>query len=302
MSLDVRIARFSGFCPGVKRALKLAEKTLAEDGGGGKYTVGPIIHNPLVVERLADKGLEVLPEDPAQWYGLDLSESTVILRSHGLGPGSIEELRRRGARIVDATCPIVKKARRSAISLVEEGYHLMIVGSSVHPEVSAIVEHLGGRAVVVVSNAREVMDWLRNQEEIPRRIGVTAQTTISMQSLQEVVDLLPNYVRDLKVLNTLCKTTLKRQKEARKLSRKSDLMLVVGGKNSSNTNHLRLICEGEGTPSYHVESVREIEPSWFEGVCQVGVVGGASTPEDMIDDVIEYVKRLSEEKRWEIPP
>ncbi|MDY6795195.1 MAG: 4-hydroxy-3-methylbut-2-enyl diphosphate reductase [Actinomycetota bacterium] len=294
MSLDVRIARFSGFCPGVKRALKLADRTLSEEAGGRKYTVGPIIHNPMVVQGLADRGLHVLPEDPGQWQGIDLSDSTVILRSHGLGPLSIEELEVRGARIIDATCPIVKKARRAAISLVNEGYLLFIIGSPIHPEVSAIVEHLEGRAVVV-SNAQEVMGWLKSHERTPRRVGVTAQTTISLQSLQAVVDLLPQYVSELKVINTLCKTTLKRQKEALKLSCKSDLMLVVGGKNSSNTNHLRLICEGQGTASYHVEKAAEIDPAWFDGVRRVGVVGGASTPEDVIDDVIESVRLLSDE-------
>lgn len=293
MALDVRIARFSGFCPGVRSALKMAEKTLSEEGDGGKYTLGPIIHNPIVVERLEEEGLHVLPEDPREWEQLDLKGCTVIIRSHGLGPKAMEELEKRGALIIDATCPIVTKALRSAKSLVNEGYSLVIVGSSTHPEVAAIVEHLEGKAVVV-SDPDEAKSWLESEAEIPERIGVTAQTTISQDTLQAVVDVLHKNVRNLKILNTLCKTTLRRQREARRLSRKADIMLVVGGKNSSNTNYLRLISEKEGVFAHHLETAEEIDPAWFHGVNLVGVVGGASTPEDIIDDVIERVKEISD--------
>lgn len=293
MALDVRIARFSGFCPGVRSALKMAEKTLSEEGDGGKYTVGPIIHNPIVVKRLEEEGLHVLPEDPLEWEQIDLEGCTVIIRSHGLGPKAMEELEKRGALIIDATCPIVTKALRSAKSLVNDGYKLVIVGSSTHPEVAAIVEHLEGKAVVV-SDPEEAASWLESEDEIPEMVGVTAQTTISQDSLQAVVDVLHKNVRNLKILNTLCKTTLKRQREARKLSRKSDIMLVVGGKNSSNTNYLRLISEKEGVSAHHLETAEEIDPAWFQGVNMVGVVGGASTPEDIIDDVIERVKEISD--------
>jgi len=292
MSLDVRIARFSGFCPGVRSALKMAEKALAEESDGSKYTVGPLIHNPIVVDRLERRGLQVLPEDPGEWDKFDLEGCTVIIRSHGLGPKAREELEKRGACIIDATCPIVKKALRSALSLVEEGYRLVIVGSSTHPEVSAIVEHVGGKAVVV-SDPEEAASWLESEEELPERVGVTAQTTISQDSLKEVVDVLHRKVRNLRTLNTLCKTTLRRQREAGKLSRKADVMLVVGGKNSSNTHYLRLICEKEGTSAHHLETADEIDPAWFEGANMVGVVGGASTPEDIIDGVIERVKEIS---------
>lgn len=293
MVLDVRIARSSGFCPGVRSALKLAEKTLAEEGGGKKYTIGPIIHNPIVVKRLEEEGLHVLPEDPREWGQLDLEGCTVIIRSHGLGPKAIEELEKRGAHIIDATCPIVKKALHSAKSLVNDGYNLVIVGSSTHPEVAAIVEHLEGKAVVV-SNPEEAVRWLESETDIPERVGITAQTTISQDSLEAVVNVLHKKVRNLKILNTLCKTTLRRQREARKLSRKADLMLVVGGKNSSNTNYLRLISEKQGVSAHHLETAKEIDPAWFEGVNLVGVVGGASTPEGIIDDVIERVKEISD--------
>ena len=292
MALDVRIARFSGFCPGVRSALKMAEKTLAEEGDGGKFTVGPIIHNPIVVERLEEEGLQVIPEDPREWDEIDLEGCTVIIRSHGLGPKAMQELDRRGAHIIDATCPIVTKALRSAKSLVKEGYKLVIVGSSTHPEVAAIVEHLEGEAVVV-SDPGEALAWLKREEEMPERVGVTAQTTISQDSLQAVVEVLHKNVRNLKVLNTLCKTTQRRQREASKLSRKADIMLVIGGKNSSNTNYLRLISEKEGVSAHHLETADEIDPSWFKGVSLVGVIGGASTPEDIIDNVIERVKEIS---------
>ena len=293
MALDVRIARSSGFCPGVRSALKMAEKTLAEEGDGGKFTIGPIIHNPIVVERLEKEGLQVLPEDPREWDKIDLEGCKVIIRSHGLGPRAMEELERRGAHIIDATCPIVTKALRSAKSLVNEGYRLVIVGSSNHPGGSAIVEHLEGKAVVV-SDPEEAMNWLDGEDDKPERVGVTAQTTISQDTLQAVVDVLHKNVKNLKILNTLCKTTLRRQREARKLSRKADIMLVVGGKNSSNTNYLRLISEKEGVSAHHLETADEIEPAWFKGVNLVGVVGGASTPEDVIDDVIDRVKEISD--------
>ena len=292
MALDVRIARFSGFCPGVRSALKMAEKILAEENDGGKFTVGPIIHNPIVVERLEEEGLQVIPEDPREWDEIDLEGCTVIIRSHGLGPKAMQELKRRGAHIIDATCPIVTKALRSAKSLVNDGYKLVIVGSSTHPEVAAIVEHLEGEAVVV-SDPEEALVWLKREDEMPERVGVTAQTTISQDSLQAVVEVLHKNVRNLKVLNTLCKTTQRRQREASKLSRKADIMLVIGGKNSSNTNYLRLISEKEGVSAHHLETADEIDPSWFKGVSLVGVIGGASTPEDIIDNVIERVKEIS---------
>jgi 4-hydroxy-3-methylbut-2-enyl diphosphate reductase len=291
--LDVRITRFSGFCPGVKRALKIAGDVLAEKGRGGTcFTVGPIIHNPQVVEELKKSGLDVLPEDPERWSGFDLRGKTVIIRSHGMGPTRRNVLEELGARVVDATCPIVKKAQQAALSLKEQGFHVFIVGNPDHPEVRAIVDCLGGEATVS-PGPEEVERLLEEGWEPPPKMGLIAQTTIDAAAFEETEALLASRTERLRKVNTLCKTTQKRQKEAMKLSGKADLMLVIGGKNSSNTNHLRKICEEAGVPTRHIETWEELDPSWFKGVSLVGVVGGASTPEKTIDKVIETIRSFS---------
>lgn len=290
MAAEVTMARYAGFCPGVRRAVRIAEETL--QGSPGKvYSMGPIIHNPQVVKRLMDRGLEILPEDEPSLRGLDLRRSKVIVRSHGIPPTTAQLLEEKGAQLVDATCPTVKKAQRAAMRLVGEGYRLFIIGNADHPEVVAILGHVNNEAVVI-KNSGELKEWWQGQKRAVRKVGMIAQTTVDLLTFRSLVDGLINEVPELirevlelKIINTLCRNTLARQAEALQLALSNDFVVVVGGRNSSNTEFLRRICEVAGTANVKVESAAELDTRVLEGVERVAILGGTSTPKESLEEV-----------------
>ncbi len=290
--MEIILAKYAGFCPGVKRAIRTAEEALAERVGP-IYTIGPLIHNPQVVEGLRKRGLEVLPDDPSEWDNRNLEGAKVIIRSHGIPPRLVGILRKKGALVVDATCPTVKKAERAAMRLVGEGYRLFIIGDKDHPEVMAITGHVNEEAVVI-KGVKEVKEWWEGQDRMVKKVGVIGQTTVDLFTFRSLVDGLINEipevfreVRELKIINTLCRNTLARQAEALHLAARSDLVVVVGGRNSSNTEFLRKICASTGKPTLKVEAAEELDPSDFHGVEKVAVLGGASTPREIMEMVRE---------------
>jgi len=287
--MEIAIARYTGFCPGVKRAIKMVEDTL--DGAAGKvYTLGPIIHNPQVVGDLEDRGLEILPDDIDELQDYYLGGSNVVIRSHGIPPKLTGFLLERGAKLVDATCPTVKKAQRAAMRLVGEGYKLFIIGNADHPEVKAILGHINGEAVVI-KESHELKEWWEGRTRKVRKVGLIAQTTVDLFMFRSLVDGLinevPELIRDLleiKIINTLCRNTLARQTEAFQLALSSDYVLVLGGGNSSNTEFLRKICETAGTPTTKIETAAELDVSLLEGVKRLAILGGASTPKSIVEE------------------
>jgi 4-hydroxy-3-methylbut-2-enyl diphosphate reductase len=281
--MEVFLAENSGFCFGVKRAIKIAFQT-AREGHGSVFTYGSLIHNPQVVEELEKKG--VRPIDSLQ----EMEEGTVIIRSHGVPPRIISEAKSRGITVVDATCPFVRKAQELASSLQSEGYRVVVVGEADHPEVKGIVGHAGSKAVVL--DYRDKGPDLRLGSG---KIGVIAQTTLLLDRFQMMVSRLLEVATELKIYNTICSATALRQESTLSLAEKVDLMIVVGGKNSANTSRLAELCRGVGKDTYHIETAIELESDWFHDDCKVGVTAGASTPDWIIDDVIHAIEGMAKQ-------
>jgi len=278
--LKIIISEGAGFCFGVKRAIHTAFQT-AREYPGEVYTLGPIIHNPQVVDKLRSEGVGVL-DSPSG----DVNGNVVIIRSHGVAPDVYREMEARGVKLVDSTCPFVKKAQDHARRLREEGFQVMIVGEADHPEVQGLCGY-AGEDVVVAGRAEDVDSF-----ELKRKVGIIVQTTQSFSNLQRVVHVVLPRVAELKIHNTICRATRQRQAATTRLAEQVDLMLVVGGKNSANTKRLRTLCEERSVRVVHVETADEIDPLWFDGLETVGVTGGASTPDWIIREVEDRLKRL----------
>lgn len=270
----------AGFCFGVKRAINIAFRS-AKDSKNGVYTLGPIIHNPQVVEKLADEGVKAVEDLNQEGIG------RLIIRSHGVSTDVFEKASEKGIKVIDATCPFVKKAQKYAHLLMKEGYQVIIVGDREHPEVKSILSYAGDGAVVV--------DKASSIEGISlkRKVGIIAQTTQRHSIFQEVVLKCLEKAKEVKVYDTICDSTTRRQDETRKLAGEVDLILVVGGKCSANTTQLASICRQIGTKTFHIEVPEEIEEDWFYGIEKVGVTAGASTPGWIIDKVIERLQEIN---------
>lgn len=276
--MRVEVARYAGVCYGVERALKLASEAAAR--GGVVHTLGPLIHNPQAVEALRMQGIETASAVD------DVDEGTVIIRSHGVDPSIIAHARSKSLDVVDATCPHVSKAHEAARELKQGGYTVVIVGEADHPEVEGIMAHAGGEALVVES-AAELPAHLPS-----RRVGVVVQTTQSEARLAEVVAALLPKVRELRVHNTICAATAKRQESAAELAEAVDVVVVVGGHNSGNTTRLVEICRAVNPNTHHVETANDLDPAWFEGATSVGVTAGASTPGEQMEGVIRAIEGI----------
>ncbi len=275
----LRVAE-GGFCFGVRRAMKMAEELLARHGRG--VTLGPLIHNQQVVEDLQRKGLRV-----AERLEEIAPGDVVMLRTHGVGPSTLQALRERGALIVDATCPFVARAQKEAARYHQEGYQVLVLGEPNHPEARGIAEHTGGAAIIVETPADLAAVKLAPQ------IAVVCQTTQRLDNLQALVQELLPHVLKLHIANTICDATSKRQEASLQVARQADAMIVIGGKHSANTTRLAQICAETGTPTYHIETAAEIQPDWLQGVHKVGVTAGASTPDWLIEEVVARLQELS---------
>ena len=275
--LEVILADYLGFCYGVKRAIKIARENAAPDGSA--CTLGPISHNPQMVERLKDEGVGTI--DCLD----DLKRGKVIIRSHGVGPETYERAEAMGLECVDATCPHVKKAQLSAKELAEEGRFVVIVGEKEHPEVHSIVQWAGGNVAVIETVAEAA--------SIPNasRLGIISQTTFSGERFREIVSALLDKSRDIRVMRTICTATDQRQRAARELASKVDVMLVIGGKNSANTTRLAQLC-AKICRTYHIETAEELQPAWFDNIEKIGITAGASTPDWIIKEVYKKCQRI----------
>ncbi len=279
--MKVVVARHAGVCYGVERALKLASE--AATTGGRVATLGPLIHNPQAVAALQERGVGVASSLD------DIAEGTVVIRSHGVDPAVILEAEERGLSVVDATCPFVRAAHTCAAELASAGYGVIIVGESDHPEVEGILAHAGGEAVIV-EHASDL------PARLPRRIGVVVQTTQQLSTLREVVDVLLPRTAELRVCNTICSATAKRQASAAELAEQVDVIVVVGGHNSGNTTRLTEICRARNARTHHVETASELDGAWFHGASVVGVTAGASTPDEQIQGVIAAIESLPDDE------
>lgn len=276
--MEIKLANNYGFCYGVKRAVELAEE--AANTPGYSYTLGPIIHNPQVVNRLADKGVGVADTVAS------IPAGTMIIRSHGVGPAIYEEATHKGLNIVDATCPHVKKAQQDAKSVIDDGMTLVILGEKNHPEVKSINLWAQNKGTIIEDD--------KEAKNLPfsEKIGVVVQTTFSQFKFQGIIDILETKSKNLKVFKTICNATQERQNSAVALASEVDLMIVIGGKNSGNTNRLAEVCRNVGCTTHHIETATELQLAWFTNVQTVGVTAGASTPDWIIKEVIETMNEF----------
>jgi small subunit ribosomal protein S1 len=278
------LAPKAGFCFGVNRALDLAMKT-AREHQKNIYSLGPLIHNPQVVDNLSIQGIQVVKDI------LDIPEGVIIVRSHGVGPDVFNKAKEMGLQIIDATCPFVKKAQELAKELSDQGYQVVVVGDKEHPEVMGILGWTGQQGMVV-----ETPEQAENLQEI-NKIGVISQTTQPEENFNRIVQVLSGKAKEIKAYNTICHATRDRQDAAVRLAKQVQVMIVIGGKNSANTQKLARLCAETGTPAFHIETVGEIKQEWLAAKNIVGITAGASTPDWIIEEVKRYMEDVTQSEQ-----
>ena len=270
-------AKTAGFCFGVKRAVdKVYEQT--ERSKLPVYTFGPIIHNEEVVRDLENRGVKVLNSEQEL---SQLQKGTVIIRSHGVPKKIYDIIEKNGLSLVDATCPFVKKIHRIVSKQSEEGAQVIIIGNASHPEVEGIRGWCKGDAVVI-SSEKEAMEFVREGE---KKVCVVSQTTFNYNKFNKLVEILSKKGYDICVLNTICNATQERQEEASDIAKRVDGMIVIGGRQSSNTQKLFEICKKECENTYYIQTLDDLDVTLLHSMSCVGITAGASTPNKIIEEV-----------------
>ena len=269
-------AQSYGFCFGVKRAIKIAEEH------PGSSTLGPLIHNNMEIERLRRdfnvslaNSLEEVKEGQA-----------TVIRTHGIPKNDLKKLKEKGGEVIDATCPFVTKPQQIVEEMSREGYDIVIFGDVNHPEIKGVMSYAEGPVYAVLSV--EELSQLKLRE----RVAVVAQTTRKIEEYNKIVAYLVPRHKEVRVFNTICNATFENQDAARELAQRADVMIVIGGKQSSNTKQLFTICKQYCPDSYHIESKEELRPEWFEGKKLCGITAGASTPEWIIEEIIGKIREF----------
>lgn len=285
--MPVKLAKKTGFCFGVRRAVEMAEDVLCKEKN--VYSLGSIIHNRQVVDMLSRRGLKVIDNITEAKSGV------IVVSSHGISPATARAISGRSLKLTDTTCPFVRKAQEIARALSAGGYRVIIVGDARHPEVRALVAFAGKGSRVI--KGPEGLRALRLKPK--EKIGILSQTTQSMGNFLGVVKAVINKKpRDLKIFNTICQDAEDRQAAARSLARQVDLMLIVGGRDSANTKRLFEVCKKVQVKSYLIESEAELKGSWFKGVFITGITSGASTPDWVVKRVVKKVNsKLIKERK-----
>ena len=280
--MEVIVAKTAGFCFGVERAVNQVYDQI-KNGHGPIYTLGPIIHNEEVVRDLEEKGVKVLNSENEISA---LTEGTVIIRSHGVGKHIYDMLKAQGVQIVDATCPFVKKIHRIVQEQNLQGRRVIIIGDETHPEVEGI-KGWGDARTMVVKNEEQM-------EKLPSFTGeklcIVSQTTFNYNKFKDLVEKFEKKGYDILVLNTICNATQERQVEAERIASQVDAMIVIGGKNSSNTRKLYEICQKECKDTYYIQTLDDLNPESVNSVRSVGITAGASTPKKIIEEVHTNVR------------
>ncbi|ACZ37769.1 4-hydroxy-3-methylbut-2-enyl diphosphate reductase [Sphaerobacter thermophilus] len=294
MTRRIVMAEELGYCWGVRRALEII--TEAGDPNNPVATIGDVIHNPQVVQRLKARGVDTAEsvEEAAQ-----RGFRRVAITAHGAGPERARLAAEHGLELIDTTCPLVTKVQRLGQKLVRQGYFLVVYGDSFHPEVRGVLAWAETSRAVAAKHIED-LPWNAPRGSTdpdakvpPRKVAVVSQTTKNVDEFMEFVTQLTSMVArdggEIRVCNTICEPTSERQNALRRLAGEVDLILAIGGKKSSNTARLAEVGRSYGVPSYHIESEAEIEPAWLDGVEVVGVTAGASTPDDVIEGVVDWL-------------
>ncbi len=277
--MKLLISKYLGFCTGVSRAYKLALKTAQQ--GEPVYIFGYLVHNLKVIDELQSKGIKTiktlneLPKDATGY---------LVISAHGLSPEMHAKAEKTGLKIVDTTCPWVKKPQETAKQLIDEGYHVVIVGDRNHAEVLGIMGWANNKAQVV-ENAKDL-----KKVEFHDKIGVIAQTTQSAKNFDEVVNGLLPKTNELKTFNTICEATNKMQRSAQETAKRSEIMFVIGDAKSANTKRLKELCEETGAKTYQIESAADLDLNLIKGFDIIGLTAGASTPDNVIEEVVKKLK------------
>ncbi len=281
--MEIVLAKSAGFCFGVKRAVDTVYKQI-EQKKGKIYTYGPIIHNEEVVKDLEKKGVCVVDTPEAL---RTCQDGTVIIRSHGVGKAVYDLLREEKISYVDATCPFVRKIHKIVEEYSEKGYHVVIIGNGNHPEVEGIKGWSSNcEETSVISTQEEAQNFSIKEE---KKVCIVSQTTFNNKKFKELVEILEKKGYDIIVLNTICNATQERQSEAKRIAREVDAMIVVGGKNSSNTQKLFEICKKECENTCYIQTLEDLDLSKLRSINSVGITAGASTPNKIIEEVQKNV-------------
>ncbi len=282
--MEVIVAKSAGFCFGVQRAMDMLMDEV-DKGNFPLYTYGPIIHNETVVEDLNRKGVRVIDS-------LDdlrkITEGTVVIRTHGVGPEVYKILEDNGVNIIDATCPFVKKIHETVRKKASEGYHMYIAGDASHPEIQGIMGWCEDAKTDVISDANELYEVLSDKDELS---CLVAQTTFNTKKFKDIVEVFEKSMYNSNVVNTICNATNERQDEARQLASRADAMIVIGGRNSSNTRKLYEICKEQCERTYFVQTLEDFAFRRDDDIKLIGITAGASTPKNIIKEVQNHVRR-----------
>lgn len=286
MPKEIKLAKFAGFCYGVKRAVETVKKLKTENPERNICVLGELIHNTQVIEELNSLGISSLSELPESGEGI------CVIRSHGESPEVFDKIQKAGFEVFDLTCPDVKKVQQKAIELAKDGYYLVIVGKAQHPEVVAIrANAVRYSSKVAVADSIEQLIPIEKELKDHKKIGVVVQTTQMISTLNEIVTYLSAISKELHISNTICQSTAMRQSEAVELAKESDLMIVVGSKKSANTTHLAEILKNI-TNTIHIETNEELKcyKDLIEKSEKISITAGASTPQNVIEKVIQSLE------------
>jgi len=279
--MEVVLAKSSGFCFGVKRAVDRVYEQLAENKK--IYTYGPIVHNDDVVADLEEKGVKVLNTKEEL---TEFTEGSVVIRAHGVPKEIYEIMEQKNIECIDATCPFVKRIHKIVEKESAEGRRIIVIGNAKHPEVEGIRGWCKTPATVIESR-EEALQFNGSKDD---KYCVVSQTTFNYKKFQELVEIFQKKGYDIIVANTICSATEERQKEASELAAKADVMIVIGGTHSSNTRKLYELCKSECENTYYIQTLADLQLELPNSVELVGITAGASTPNKIIEEVQNYVR------------
>ena len=281
--MEIKLAKEMGFCFGVRKAIDLVAEQAQQKPDTHITTYGALVHNPVVVNRMEKLGVGVVDRGDMGQIG-----GTIAFTAHGVAPQVVAEARARGLNVMDATCPLVTLIQQSAREMVQQGYKVLVFGDRNHPEVKGILGWAGKEAIATM-DFEEIKDM-----RPPKRIGIVCQSTQILEHFRHFVTQVNEHflgkTKEIKIHNTICAPTTRLQSSAEELAQECQVMVVIGGKASANTQHLADICRAEGATTYKIERASDLEPHWFDGIETVGVTAGASTPDESIEEVVAQLR------------
>ena len=278
--MKINVAKSAGFCFGVKRAIDIALKTASV--GAKVYMLGDIVHNQDVAEQIRKAGVKKLKR-------LSSGKGKIFLiRAHGAGQKLIKEASCLGYTVIDATCPMVKEIHRIVRNAKRNGRTVIVIGDKRHDEVYGIIGQLKGEAIVI--DAQENIPWQKIKKI--KKACVVVQSTQNMDKALEIVEILRPRIKNLKFFNTICRPTRIKQEEIKQMPKENDVMIIIGSKTSANTKRLFEISKSLNKNSYWIQSKKDLKPNWFKQAKTVGVSAGASTPDETIREIVDYLRRL----------